>query len=412
MHAMNARTAPVVAALAVLAGCAKLDSVPPNAIQDCNLQATPGIAATDILFVVDDSTSMANEQTLLRNGLYQFIQQLAASPIAANYQIGVTTTSVAGWSDSQTTYVAGPSTGLPYAAGTIVAIAKDGNGNALPGEFVYASGAYAGPRILVSGQASLVPDFEANVQVGVDGSNREEPFRAARLALEKAGAGGPNEGFLRHGARLAIVFLSDEDDCSGPSDPTISDSAGCRAAKAGSLLTPVSEFATFLQGPIAGEPRDVVLGAIVGVAPGTQLLSCGGTWCASLPGGNACGNATDAGTRFLELLGHFAADHTTVGSICDTSFASALAGIADVIMPDTLPLDGAPADPRMLVVSVQRPGVGTISCGVGVAGTAGEATADAVYEGPQAGSPATITFQNACALQRGDSVDVKVLCAG
>ncbi|HEX9049030.1 MAG TPA: hypothetical protein VF841_00695 [Anaeromyxobacter sp.] len=409
---MTSRTALVAAALAVLAGCAKLDSVPRNAIQDCNLTVTPGVAATDILFVVDDSTSMGNKQTLLKNGLYQFIQALSSSPIAENYQIGVTTTSVLGWNDSENTYVTGPSAGVPYAAGTIVAIARDGSGNPIPGDFVYASGAYGGSRILGSGQASLVPDFEANVLVGVDGSNREEPFRAARLALEKAAPGGPNAGFLRPGARLAIVFLSDEDDCSGPSSPYILDSAGCRAAKTTGLLTPVSDVAAFLQGPIDGEVRDVVLGAIVGVAPGTSLLSCGGSWCTGLPGGNACSTATDAGARFLELLGHFPADHTMVGSICDTNFAAALSGLADVIMPDTLPLSGAPADWRMLVASLQRPGVGTVPCNIALGGTAGAATADAVYQPPQSGSPATLTFQNACAIQRGDTVDVKVICAG
>ncbi len=397
------RTRAALVALAALAGCAKLDSVPQNAIQDCNLTVTPGIAATDILFVVDDSTSMGNEQTLLRNGLYQFIQALASSPIAANYQIGVTTTSVVGWTDGQASYAAGPSTGDPYAAGTIVAIARDGTGAPLPGDFVYLNGAYAGSRILASGQPNLVSDFEANVLVGVDGSNREEPFRAAELALEKASPGGPNAGFLRPGARLAIVFLSDEDDCSGPSDPSIFDSAGCRAAKTGNLLTPVSDVSALLHGPIDGQVRDVVLGAIVGVAPGTQLPSCGGSWCASLPGGNACGTATDAGSRFLELLADFPADHTMVGSICDTDFAAALAGIADVIMPDTLPLQGAPADPNMLVASIQRPGVGTIACRIGI---------DAVYQAPQSGSPASLTFQGACALQRGDTIDVKVICAG
>ncbi len=400
---MTARTALVAAALAVLAGCAKLDSVPQDAVQDCSLTVTPGTAPTDILFVIDDSTSMGGEQTLLRDGLYQFIQALAASPIATDLHIGVTTTSVLGWTDAQTSYTSGPSStpiSVPYAAGTIVAVARDGGGAPIPGAFVYANGAYEGARILASGQASLVSDFEANVLVGTWGSTREQPFRAARLALEKAAAGGPNAGFLRPGARLAVVFLSDEDDCSGPSDPTILRSIDCRNAKlSGTKLTPVSDVAAFLQGPIDGEVRDVVVAAIVGVAPGTLALSCGQSYCSN----QACSTATDDGARFVELLGHFQPDHTSLASICDADFANALAGFADVIMPDTLPLDGAPADPNMLVVSIQRAGVGTIPCRIGT---------DAVYQAPLSGSPATLTFQNACAVQRGDAIDVKVICAG
>ncbi len=409
---MTRRTA-LVAALAMVAGCAKLDSVPQDAVQDCSLQVTPGTAATDVLFVIDDSTSMGNEQTLLKNGLYQFIQALAASPIATDLHVGVTTTSVLGWTDAQTAYTYGPSTGIPYAAGTVVAIARDGTtGAPVPGEFVYVNGAYAGTRVLASaaGLPALVSDFEANVLVGVNGSNREEPFRAAELALQKASAGGPNEGFLRPGARLAIVFLSDEDDCSGPSDPTILQSLDCHNAKvSGTKLTPVSDVAAFLQGPIDGEVRDVVVAAIVGVAPGTLALSCGQSYCAD----RTCSTATDDGARFVELLGYFPPDHTSLGSICDADFASSIAGIADVIMPDTLPLDGVPADWRMLVASLQRPTVGTIPCSIALDGTAEAATADAVYRPPPpGGSSATLTFQNACAIQRGDTVDVKVICAG
>lgn len=405
---MTARTALLAGLAAALAGCASCDTVPADAVEDCASSIALGGARTDILFVIDDSTSMGGEQTLLRNGLYDFIQALAASPIATDYHIGVTTSSVVQWTDAQTTHAAGPSAGVPYAAGTLVAIARDGAGNPLPGEFVYLNGAYGGPRILASGQPTLVADFEANVLVGVDGSNREQPFRAVQRALEQAVPGGVNDGFLRPGARLAIVFLSDEDDCSGPSAPTILTSADCRAAKAGSLLTPVADVAAFLQGPIGGEVRDVVVAAIVGVAPGTLQLSCGGAWCSN----NACSTATDEGARFVELLGQFPLEDTRLASICDSNFDAALADIAEAIIPDTLPLEGTPADWRLLAVSLDRPGTGAIPCTVALDGSAEAPAADAVFVAPQEGRPASLRFQNACALQRDDRVDVQVVCAG
>ena len=395
------------AALAALTslGC---DTVPSAALEDCDAVVSLAPAVTDILFVIDDSTSMGDEQVLLRAGLDRFIQTLTSSPIANDFQIGVTTTSVLGFY-SQASYSApSPSAGIPYAAGTIVAIEQDASGNPVPGKFIYASGAYGGARILPAASQTLVRDFGANVLVGVDGSLREQPFSAARRALEKSGRGGENEGFLRPGARLALVFLSDEDDCSGPTDTSITDSAGCRAAKAaaGSTLMPVSELDAFLRGPLAGELRDVLVAAIVGVDPATLEPSCGQ---AAVCSNTACSTAADKGDRFVELLAAIGPQRTRLASICDASFDAALAGIADMIMPQRLALEGAPADWRMLVAHVERAGV-SIPCRIARrdADPSIRDAADAVYdEGPPA-----LTFQNACALEPGDRVVVDVVCAG
>jgi hypothetical protein len=81
-------------------------------------------------------------------------------------------------------------------------------------------------------------------------------------------------------------------------------------------------------------------------------------------------------------------------------------------MPATLPLDGAPASYEMLVASLERAGVGTIPCTIAETGSPGAAAADAVYTPPQTGRSATLTFQNACAIQHGDVVNVNVICAG
>lgn len=398
--------------LAALSGCA-CDSVPTDAVEDCSAsQVLPGAVATDILFVIDDSVSMGDEQALLRAGLYAFIQTLDASPIANDFQVGVTNTSVLGFTDAGTIYgAASPSSGVPYPQGTLVAVLKDESGNPLPGAFDYQSGAFVGPRILAAGSAGLVPDFQANVLVGVNGSAREQPFAAARLALEKSAAGGVNEGFLRPGARLAIVFVSDEDDCSGPTDASgVPNNAACRTAKtvSPSPLTPVGDLAAFLGGPIAGEVRDVVVAAIAGVAPGTLEPSCGLAHCTN----NLCATAADQGDRFVELLAALGPARTRLASICDASFDAALADFASVIMSKTLPLEGAPADWRMLVARRERPGVGTTGCTIAPddAPAATRAAADAIYEPPRPGRSASLTFQNGCALEPGDRVDVNVVC--
>lgn len=375
---MTRRTALLAIAAALSGAC---DDVPSDAIERCEAtQVVPLAVSTDILFVIDDSVSMGGEQTLLQNGLAAFIQALASSPVANAFQVGVTTTSVADFD------------GTP----------------------VMPAGALVGAGVMPASSPTLVADFESTVIVGTSGSNREQPFEAARLALERSAPGGANEGFLRPGARLAIIFLSDEDDCSGPVDAgttPVASSQDCRDEKTdpASTLVPVPELVAFLSGPLAGEARDVVVAAVVGVAPGTLELSCGLAHCAN----QACATATDQGDRFVALLGALGGARTRLASICDASFDQALAEFASVILSQTLPLDGAPADWRMLAASVQRAG-STVGCVIAPwdAPAQTRAEADAIYEPPQAGRPASLTFQENCALQQGDRVDVRVVCAG
>ena len=375
-RSLRTPTVLVLLALAALPRCGGCDSPPSDAVQDCaTAQVVPGAVATDILFVIDDSQSMGEEQAILQAGLSGFIQTLAASPVANDFQIGVTTTSVAAYA-----------------------------GTAVPPQ-----GSLVGP-ILQGGSPSLVADFERQVIVGTSGSSREQPFAAARLALEKSEPGGPNEGFLRPGARLAIIFLSDEDDCSGPYDLSIGSNQACRTAKAdpASTLVKIGDFAAYLNGPIDGAQREVVVAAIAGVAPGTLAPSCGETYCAD----KGCGTAFDQGDRFIALLDALGASRTRLASICDASFDRALSDFAGVIMSQTLPLEGTPADWRLLAASVERPSVGTIPCTIAPA-TADAQTrnqAGAIYEDPQQGRPASLTFQNDCTLQQGDRVNVQVVC--
>ena len=52
-----------IAAAAVLAGCVACDAAPTDALTRCETtQVLPSSVATDILFVIDDSGSMSEEQ--------------------------------------------------------------------------------------------------------------------------------------------------------------------------------------------------------------------------------------------------------------------------------------------------------------------------------------------------------------
>lgn len=62
-------------------------------------------------------------------------------------------------------------------------------------------------------------NFACAIKVGITGSDIEMPFESMELALTaRVADGGPNAGFLRPDALLAIVVVTDEDDCSRKDD--------------------------------------------------------------------------------------------------------------------------------------------------------------------------------------------------
>lgn len=134
-------------------------------------------ARADILFVVDDSGSMDEEQTTLAREFDNFMKFAVEQQI--DYHIGVVTTSI----------------GSGYPAGRLL---PEGSAN----------------RIV----SPLMPDpmgiFRANVRVGTDGNPDETGLEAAYLALSDPNINGPNAGFLRPDAYLSIIIVSDEEDSS------------------------------------------------------------------------------------------------------------------------------------------------------------------------------------------------------
>ena len=392
-----------LAALA-LAGC---ESVPSDAVTRCEAtRVVPAAVKTDVLFVIDDSGSMDEEQANLRDNLDAFIDALAAAPISNEFQIGVTSTSVEEYSTAQA-YAGGPAVNKPYPDGALIAIAQSAPGVGNPGDVIWSvAERFGGPRILNASSPTLVTDFKANVRVGTYGSGKEQPFRAAWLALSDRIFDGTNAGFLRPGARLAVVFVSDEDDCTDTGEPFASSDTQCHdAAFKDASLDPVDGFADFLRGSLDGELRDVVVASIVGLDEATGEPSC--LTCAN----TTCGTAIDGAVRFNQLAERFGSVRTRTGSICDPSFRRVLEDIAGLLVSQSLPLDGTPADYRMLAVGVDREGA-TIPCTVALDGSAEAVSAGAVYSPPLAGRQATITFQNACRLQQGDRVQLHVACAG
>ncbi len=401
-----------IAVIATLAGCGAFDSVPSGAVTQCQVDSlVPGAVKTDILFVVDDSASMLVEQDNLAANFQAFIDELSASAVKNDFQIGVTTTSVdrnvtangvttasASFALATNECAAGyPNAGDPYPAGALVAVDAGGRQTA------------SGPgRILLAGSATLAQDFVRNVHVGVCGSGKEQGLRAVKLALSDPLLSGANAGFLRPGAKLAVILVTDDDDCSDPGDgqghPLVQ--PGQEGDLCEQNAEPVADFFRFLQGPIGGEVRDVVVTAISSVDPvSLQPALC----TVRAPDGSPVGSSESAATRYAQLIGQLGSK-AVVASICSASFADTLQQVAGLIASQTLPLSEAPADPALLSVSVSRGAGGTSSCLV-AASDADTASADVIYTAPRAGRSPELTFRRACALDPGDQVHVQVLCA-
>ncbi len=133
----------------------------------------------DVLFVIDNSCSMAQEQRAIVRNFASFIS--IADQGLADYQLGVITT--------------------------------DGEGLLEPAD------APLSERIVSrASQPNPSGHFSRIGVVGVDGSGSERGLLAARNALSPERLQGPNFGFLRDDARLSLIFISDERDQS-PGEP-------------------------------------------------------------------------------------------------------------------------------------------------------------------------------------------------
>jgi hypothetical protein len=139
----------------------------------------------DILWVVDDSGSMSEEQALLGTNFSSFIA--FADGLGVDYQVGVTTTEI----------------------------------NDAPAGKLWACSGYN--KIIRSSDANRVQAFDcaANVTNPPGGNSRPNPggsdeaeagLQAARLALDVPVVNNENAGFLRSDARLAVIMVSDEED--------------------------------------------------------------------------------------------------------------------------------------------------------------------------------------------------------
>jgi hypothetical protein len=151
----------------------------------------------DILFVVDNSASMQEEQAALASGFESFVSELELAN--ANFHIGVISTSQ-DTTDPERGYLLGDT---PY----------------------------------LTAEDDYLTEFRKRVELGTNGSDKEKGLQAAAYALSPEMLVTYNGSFLRPEANLLVIIVSDEEDCSDDGKLDALDSAACYEQP--ELLTPV-----------------------------------------------------------------------------------------------------------------------------------------------------------------------------
>lgn len=159
----------------------------------------------DLLFVIDNSGSMKDEQAQLIASFPVFVQEIQQQLAdAESLHIGVVTTDEYAFNEAPCSGVLG---GLVTETG-----GKDSS--------AAICGPYAGGRFMTE-QDDLPQRFACAGQVGTDGDGNERPIDAALYALGPglAAKGACNDGFARDDALLVLVLITDEEEEGSVGDP-------------------------------------------------------------------------------------------------------------------------------------------------------------------------------------------------
>jgi hypothetical protein len=183
----------------------------------------PGPHVVDLLLVVDNSNGMADEQDHFVGQLAPIVQRLVnptepTAPVVADLHVGVVSTDLGGGGYSVAT--------CADAHGDDGELQAEGRGGGCAASYEAADCADPprcpwlahGPGHPDRGDDGSEPiwdDAACIAGLGTGGCGFERPLEAARrLLVDHTAAGGRHEGFLRGDSLLAVVFVSDEDDCS------------------------------------------------------------------------------------------------------------------------------------------------------------------------------------------------------
>jgi hypothetical protein len=245
--------------------------------------------------------------------------------------------------------------GAPYPAGDFVA--SGGNPRVISfGKDLYPA---TGPN--TAAIAERIQQFRENIVVGTCGSGQEQALESARLALKKAlrqdGLSQPAgvTGWPHADAKLVVVFVGDEDDCSSPKeDPVVIATSATFPDDEDECTTdttrrfPRQEYVDYFKS--LGRPFSAAF---------VESTTCAGGNCAPNvccgAAGNACTGSETPGYRFTGLADDLRGSGVEVveGSVC-SPFGETLGQIAQLVKPPaglTLPTQPAATEVAVLRIA-------------------------------------------------------------
>lgn len=253
--------------------------------------------AVDLVFVLDSSGSMLEEQALLQAALPELIGALLDPPRdgtgeylyppVKNLHAGVISGDLGTANFLVTTCEDDPEWGD---GGALLNTPRlTGCEESYPPYLTYEIGPEENPDpVEVQG---LEMDLGCIGVLGTDGCGFQQPLEALSRALTvQTEPGGPNEGFLREDTLLGVVFISDDDDCS-VENPAFFDIATItyiptlRCNREEGMLFDVSRYTTAFRA-LRDDPDRLAFGMIVAVPPGEAVCNGMGdelTGCVDLP---------------------------------------------------------------------------------------------------------------------------------
>jgi len=357
-------------ALVALTGCpdrtvAALPPVPTGVIT----KGIPTEADVDLLFVVDNSPSTKDKQDLFATNFPNFVTtiDMLFPNGRPNLHMGVVSTTVGTDSDVD------EGSTCPKTAPNDDGLLQANDACGVSGRYIIDEAVPNGPRN-VNYSGDLASALGCIAKLGDNGCGFEAPLEAMKRALD--GSRTENDGFVRPGAYLAIVFLTDEDDCSvkdpslfslqnaGPEDfrcqPLVAydcDTAispttpgtytGC-VPRTGSYLQDTAFYAGFLStvkdqahlivAMIAGDPTSTIMTGSLTIGTHTQTL-------ALLPSCHAMIGSDDAigrpGIRLADFTNQFG-DRGLYDTVCQSDYTGTLGAIGKKIYDAISPcLEGA-----------------------------------------------------------------------
>lgn len=244
----------------------------------------------DIVFVVDDSGSMEEEQKNLAANFPKFVAKIDSFKTKGGSKLD--------WRIAVTTTATNISYKIQVPFGGTMPMSEKGD----DGAFRMPSSCGGTRRWIEKADKNASADFQCRAKVGTGGSSIEMPLQTTKLALNDRVADGTNAGFLRDDALLAIIVLTDEDDCSRDDNNFTIQNDVCSTMQG---VKPIAEYKQMLDTVAKGAGR------------WATAVIAGATACES-----GFGKAVEA-KRLKEFVG-MAGKNGTFSSICDGDLSGAL----------------------------------------------------------------------------------------